>query len=119
MKTFRLFGMALLMVIVCCSFSACSSEDDERIENITASDITGTWFVQEVEFDYEYCRRNLEYFKKIVENYKGEKELKNNGTVCIFKLPSSDERGAVRITLNDDLTWFQEIYFMMGGFLRI
>ena len=44
--------MALLMVIVCGFFSACSSEDNE--DEITSSSILGTWYFKTVSYNNDY-----------------------------------------------------------------
>lgn len=41
MRTFRLLGMALLAIVMCVNFTACSSDDDEKEE--TGTNIVGTW----------------------------------------------------------------------------
>ena len=48
MRTFRLIGMTLLMVILAVNFTACSDDEDEP-----NSPIVGTWVGGEVGFDFE------------------------------------------------------------------
>ena len=48
MKTFKLIGMALIAVLMCVNFVACSSSDDEEVLELTgpyATKIIGTWEV--------------------------------------------------------------------------
>lgn len=40
MRTFRLIGMALIAMLMCVNFTACSSDDDEPTEEIG---LVGTW----------------------------------------------------------------------------
>lgn len=43
MKTFRLIGMALMAVLMCVNFAACSSSDDDEEKVPENFSIVGTW----------------------------------------------------------------------------
>ena len=101
------------MAVVCGTFSACSGDDD-LIENVTTSDVAGTWYLQQTELslDGRDLPDDLYYaLSEVVQNeikrFKGEIELKDDGTT-VMKLPTSGETGTVRLTLNTDETWYQE-----------
>lgn len=113
MKTVRFLRMAIIMAVVCGTFSACSGDDD-LIENVTTSDVAGTWYLQQTELslDGRDLPDDLYYaLSEVVQNeikrFKGEIELKDDGTT-VMKLPTSGETGTVRLTLNTDETWYQE-----------
>ena len=50
MKTLRLFGVALLTVLMSVSFSACGSDDDGN--QPSSNPLVGTWEMTDVDGDY-------------------------------------------------------------------
>lgn len=88
MKTLRLFGMAIMMVLVASCFTACSSDDDgdEGGGSASASKIEGTW--------------NL-------TNSKGSE----CGDSWDKKIPTSYTGGAYRVTFKSDGTFLAEKYY--------
>lgn len=46
MKTLRLIGMALIAVIMCVNFAACSDDDEDESGN--AASLIGTWKIEKV-----------------------------------------------------------------------
>ena len=46
MKTIRLFGIALLTVLLIVSFSSCSKSDDDSSDDNTTASIEGTWYLK-------------------------------------------------------------------------
>ena len=83
MKTLRLFGMAIMMVLVASSFISCSSDDDG--DNASASKIEGVW--------------NLTHLK----GYKWENFDEDT--------PRPFTDGAYRVTFKSDGTFLGETYY--------
>ena len=57
MKTIRLFGIALLAVLMCVSFSACGGSDDDDNDNgggSSSTSIEGTWYLKSLKGYYYY-----------------------------------------------------------------
>ena len=56
MKTIRLFGVALLTVLISVGFSACSSssDDDNNGGGKTSTSIEGTWYMKSMKGFYYY-----------------------------------------------------------------
>ena len=97
MKTFRLIGMALLVIFICTSFSACSSDDEEVTEPTNSEKIVGKW-------------------KKIVDDgsFHTHITFTNNGTFSMTcsDRPDYEEHGKYKIEkdlfyqlFSDEETW--------------
>lgn len=43
MRTFRLFGMTLLMVLCAVNFTACNDDDEEQQNDKTLALLVGSW----------------------------------------------------------------------------
>ena len=55
MKTIRLFGIALLTVLICVAISSCSkSDDDGNGGGSTSTSIEGTWYMKSMKGFYYY-----------------------------------------------------------------
>jgi hypothetical protein len=74
MKTFRLIGMAVMAVLMCVNFAACSSDDDPTEEPTTdlSKIIIGTW-VQDGDDDIMVIKSD-----KTLTWYENETDYKNN-----------------------------------------
>jgi hypothetical protein len=51
MKTLRMFGMALLAVLMCVNFVSCSNDDDEESAETYAELIIGTWILGDEDYN--------------------------------------------------------------------
>ena len=91
MKTLRLFGLTIMMVLVAGCFTACSSDDDG--DNASSSKIEGVW--------------NL-------TNSTGEECDDSWNDV----LPQSYTEGAYRVTFKSDGTFLAERYNKREGWYR-
>lgn len=68
--------MALIAVVMCVNFVACSSDDDEDNGNSTVALLKGTWFNEGEGYPYFIVEDGYCYFSEntsIVTNYDGEK----------------------------------------------
>ena len=54
MKTMRLFGVALLTVLMSVSFSACGGSDDDVDNGTPSASIEGTWYLKSLKGYYYY-----------------------------------------------------------------
>lgn len=77
MKTLRLLGMALLAVVMCANFVACSSDDDE--DNFESA-LIGTWIEVDNEEEQRCYTFNSDYTVICWANHYGEEGNKYNFT---------------------------------------
>ena len=57
MRTFRLIGMTLLMVMLAVNFTACSDDEDEPTVEISLANLKGTWDMVKC-YGWEYNDNN-------------------------------------------------------------
>lgn len=82
MKTFRMIGMAIIAVLMCANFTACSSDDDDPAEEPTTNlskAIIGTW-EQDGDDDIMVVKSD-----KTLTWYENEADYKNNEVSDIYQ----------------------------------
>ena len=98
MRTFK-FLAALIMAVVCVSFSSCSKDDDENLPKIEQANLIGKW-----QSTWEKTHK-VENGKEVVtsdEAYtNGFLEFKADGT-CIESSTNSDYKETSRWSLKDN-----------------
>ena len=98
MRTFK-FLAALIMAVVCVSFSSCSKDDDENLPKIEQANLIGKW-----QSTWEKIHK-VENGKEVVtsdEAYtSGFLEFKADGT-CIESSTNSDYKETSRWSLKDN-----------------
>ncbi|WP_195667815.1 lipocalin family protein [Bacteroides intestinalis] len=98
MRTFK-FLAALIMAVVCVSFSSCSKDDDENLPKIEQANLIGKW-----QSTWEKIHK-VENGKEVVtsdEAYtNGFLEFKADGT-CIESSTNSDYKETSRWSLKDN-----------------
>lgn len=98
MRTFN-FLAALIMAVVCVSFSSCSNDDDENLPKIEQANLIGKW-----QSTWEKIHK-VENGKEVVtsdESYtNGFLEFKADGT-CIESSTNSDYKTTSRWSLKDN-----------------
>ena len=118
MKTIRLFGIALLSVLMCVSFSACGGSDDENSQP-SSNALIGTWesidpdgdnYILELKADGSYYQAEFEgKTENIKSSYKGTyRILSVNGNtyeVSIFTKERQKRNGEI-VTVNETQTGF-------------
>lgn len=100
MRTFRLIGMALIAIVMCMNFTACSSDDDENVPKIEQANLIGKWQstwerTHEIENGKEVVTSDEAYTDDIWE-------FKADGT-CIASYANNDYTKTSRWSLKDNI----------------
>lgn len=89
MKTFKLFGLALMAVLLSVGFAACGDDDDE---DAVSSEIVGTWVAD----SYTTVTFNSNGTGYTTETYNGETETYN------FTYTYNAETGVLKVTADGE-----------------
>lgn len=99
MKTLRIFGLALMAVLLSVNFTSCSDDDDPPV--INPDDLTGEWFlVQDREWGVESGKKYDETVKYDINNPKAgddkmiikETSTENEFAVSYYSYNASSDR---------------------------
>lgn len=121
MRTFRLIGMALIAMLMCVNFTACSSDDDENDANSTIELLQGVWydaytdghhyFIVEKDHCYSGDKPSTVYAG---EKYKYTFDSKTNMMSCYYydkeENKYSDEAWYIRIKSISDTKLILELF---------
>ncbi|WP_294619787.1 lipocalin family protein [uncultured Bacteroides sp.] len=100
MKTLRLIGMALIAVVMCVNFAACSDDDEDESGN--AASLIGTWkIVKTVYDDGEITEHDYPYW--VIDSstiYYTDEVGEEKSDYCKYTYDA--EKKVIRLTYIDD-----------------
>lgn len=100
MKQLRFFYFALIAILLCAGFTACSDDD----EDVQSSDIVGKWYMEEYgEDSYLVFNADGTGYSYYIEDGTDRFEYTLNGNILhIVWLDGSDDVVDIRVKINGD-----------------
>lgn len=90
MKTLRMFGMALLAILMCVNFASCSSDDDEEDAKTYAELIIGTWNLVDEDYSGSLTFRTDGTGTATENSWSDPFTWKLSGSTITFTMPNED-----------------------------
>ena len=90
MKTLRMFGMALLAILMCVNFASCSSDDDEEDAKTYAELIIGTWNLVDEDYSGSLTFRTDGTGTATEESWSDPFTWKLSGSTISFTMDNED-----------------------------
>ena len=90
MKTLRMFGMALLAVLMCVNFVSCSNDDDEESAETYAELIIGTWILVDEDYSGSLTFRTDGTGTATEDSWSDPFTWKLSDSTITFTMPNED-----------------------------